>query len=110
MNLPSTGCVRVASGGWHALRYSEGRAWSIDNPSHSCTGRDRSISWPVCESLIPRPARVTWRNAAYVTTNPGSRAFDVFLLSSLCIPRAWPDAAGEAGNGRKSVNRVGMGI
>ena len=60
--------------GWHALRSSEGRARSVDNPSLSRTGRGRRRSWPGCESWIPRPVRVPWRNAASGSTNPASRA------------------------------------
>jgi hypothetical protein len=60
-------------GGWHALRYSEGRAEAPGTVA-SCSRQHRRISWPACESLIPRPAKATSRNAACVTTSPASRA------------------------------------
>src|SRR6478736_3881453 len=39
-------------GGWHALRYSEGRAWSGHRHSRSCPGLARSPAQAVCESWV----------------------------------------------------------
>jgi hypothetical protein len=39
----------------------------------SCTRPESGLSCPSCESLIPRPAKPTSKNAASVTTSPASR-------------------------------------